>query len=266
MILIDFLESYAGRFRRSFMRIFKQTVFVLDVQHRNVSAIAFLWFAVVCSTLFFGLGLTDAHSQEVEQIINEQNIFEKIDPCDTHHDFLEGKNTALPENCHSIATFQIENHHLNDRAYIRQLYALAGEDSPLGALALSIQAAILKVRPVTVFSYAEIADRRMSISMGQSSDIERAALYSHLLSETKRIALLSMCREDANCDLIPNFLTISKGYGTEFSYIDELDPSFSLNCLLRLDSYLTPIRDVLSSFRFKECVTKHSNLLQSRGQ
>ncbi|GHB40367.1 hypothetical protein GCM10007094_32120 [Pseudovibrio japonicus] len=249
------------------MRFFKHTIFAINLLKNRRTRAAYCWLTTVFSVICVVLNLhwTPAHasSQESEQIFNEQNLFDEQEKCNTHLEFLEGKDTALPEECHSIATFQIESHHLKDIDYLTRMYALAGEDTSLGALALAVQAAVLKVRPVLVYSHAEIADRRVSISMGQSSDIERAVLYSHLLSQVKRIALLSMCKKNANCELIPDFLTIQKSFGAEYSYVDELDPSFTLTCLLRLDSYLTPVRGVLSSIRFKECLVSRGNLLQN---
>lgn len=248
----------------------KSKVFAFNIKHKqarfiNCRSFILGWF-LLCIIIGLDWIATDANAQEIEQIFNRQNIFKQMEECDAHTEFLRGQNAATPESCHLIATFQIENQHLNDTIFLLKFYKAAGQGSALGALALATQAAVSKVEPIYIYSYADLADQRISISLAESFDIERAALYTLLLSDVKRIALLSLCDKTAKCNRLRAHLPIGENFGDKFSFIEEVDPSFTLNCLLRSDSFLIPVRDVLSSFKFKECLTTRNNLLQNKGQ
>ncbi|KZK97216.1 hypothetical protein PsAD5_02345 [Pseudovibrio sp. Ad5] len=208
---------------------------------------------------FLSMGAFAPEAKESLEVFNQHQNFDQVPKCGAHSEFLEGKDIVKPINCNSIAVFQIENSDLPTSEYLTKLYIFAGKETALGAAALAART-ILYTNPITAFSSAELASRRITITLSESGDVERAVLYSHLFFEVKREILQSLCREDAMCDEISVFQGLGDSFGSQFKYIDNEKPISVLVCLLKMDSYLEPVRNILRSPRFKHCLVAHKLL------
>jgi hypothetical protein len=64
-----------------------------------------------------------------------------------------------------------------------------------------------------------------------------------------------MCRKDAECDTLPALTSIYDIVGIDFVGLNSARPRTMLYCLLKTDGFLLPVRDVLASSLFNECLS-----------
>ncbi len=212
-----------------------------------------IFFVITVLLLIMQLIYTDAKAGSDTEIINEYKVFDPALECSAHTDFLKGKDVTTPNNCHGIATYQIENRQLTDIQFLKKMSLLADDGTSLGALIKAMQSSIFG-DPTTIYSATELASRRVMISLGQSGDVERAVFYGQLLSDIKHKSLSYFCRKNTDCVNMGISLKTGKAFGASLSYIDDFPPQATLMCLLRVDSYLSPLRTILHSHKFSSCL------------
>jgi hypothetical protein len=208
-----------------------------------------LWVALI---LVFGISVSHAWAE----IDNAKDIYEESRVCDTYLGFL-GDMRSRPESrlddCHDLATFLIQNDTPEIRSFLRKLMEFVTEGSTFGAMA-STSWAVIHGDPLQSYISSEVAGRRISIRMASSGDLERAVLYSHILSEVQRMAVQSICINDAECSKLIALNTTSEIIGEEFKLFDESRADILLICLLKVDAFLVPIKNVMRSPKYMVCV------------
>lgn len=187
------------------------------------------------------------------EVNNRTNIFESVDVCESYSNFLEMAAFDDTSNCHTIAKYLLANSDLGNQAFLRKLYDTTGENSSLGAIAQTMFAT-MRQDVLLAVSTSEMANRRILVSLTSSGDVERAVVYSHLLSEIQKSAIQNLCGSKDECDEIASVGSLESILGPQFSELDAKRADIVLMCLLRTDAYLTPIRFLLSSERFDTCL------------
>ncbi|PLS21821.1 hypothetical protein [Neptunicoccus cionae] len=203
-------------------------------------------------------GVRLAAAQDESLLVkNKREIFENIEACEGYKLFLELKpvwRLNITE-CHPVAQLIIKNGNKPNLVFVDALIEKTPPASLLGAMVLTLDA-VRHGDVITSFLNSEIAGRRMAMGMGQSADIERATLYSHLLYGIQLFAAQAACEERFNCGELQNFARITEMFGSEFEFLDPVAPQFALLCLLKTDGYVVPLRTVLASPRFRDCISK----------
>ena len=208
-----------------------------------------LWVALI---LVFGISGSHAWAE----IENAKDIYEEYIACDTYLGFLDDMRSlsgSRLDDCHDLASFLIQNDTPNIRSFLRKLIKFSGEESTLGALARTSWA-VIHGDALQSYIWSEAAGVRISIRMASSGDLERAVLYSYILSEVQRMAVQSICMNDVECSKMGTLNTISKILGDEFKLFDESRADVLLLCLLKVDAVQVQIRSVMRSPKYMGCV------------
>lgn len=90
--------------------------------------------------------------------------------------------------CHSVAQLIIKNGNKPNLVFVD---AMIEKTLPASLVGVSVSTlnAIRHGDVISSFLHSEVAGRIMAIRMGQSGDIERATLYSHLLYRIQLLAV-----------------------------------------------------------------------------
>ena len=210
-----------------------------------------LWVALI---LVFGISGSHAWAE----IENAKDIYEESRVCDTYLRFLDDMRSrpeSRLDDCHDLAAFLIQNDTPEIRSFLRELMKFVSEGSTFGAMA-STSWTVIHGDPLQSYISSEVAGRRISVRMASSGDLERAVLYSHILSEIQRMAVQSLCVNDAECSKLGALNTTSEIIGEEFKFFDKSRADVLLICLLKVDAFLVPIRNVMRSPKYMGCVAE----------
>ncbi|WP_069300920.1 hypothetical protein [Neptunicoccus sediminis] len=191
---------------------------------------------------------------------NDRDIFKNIEACEGYKLFLELKpvwRLNITE-CHPVAQLIIKNGNKPNLVFVDAMIEKTPPSSPMG-VSVSTLDAVRHGDVISTFLHSEAAGRIMAIRMGQSSDIERATMYSHLLYGIQLLAVQAVCGERFNCGELQNFARITEMFGSEFGFLDPIAPQFALLCLLKTDGHAIPVRTVLASPRFRECISERDH-------
>ncbi len=188
------------------------------------------------------------------EIVNEINRFDDIDVCEDYRNFLKGSSGRNQLECHPLADYLMASDGNGIRPHLRSIVDRWGEDSLLGASAATVWAVVLGDAILT-YEWSELAGWRYAVRMTEVSDIERAVLYSHLLSEIQRLSVGRLCSEEFGCEEMRPLSSIGNIVGEEFANLDLVRADVVLFCLLTIDAFLIPVRDVLDSWKFANCVS-----------
>ena len=172
--------------------------------------------------------------------------------CDAYKQLLSGDPSSADPDCHRLANFLIDWQHESDEGLIRQMADLADANSSLGSFT-RVMWNLLKSRETELAKSAQLAQRRMTILMARSNDLERAELYAELFYRVSKNSRIGSCTGLGNCKPSVFLIKIEELLGDEFAFVENTDPSVLLMCLLRTDAFIVPIRVVLESPGFIGC-------------
>ncbi|PLS21822.1 hypothetical protein [Neptunicoccus cionae] len=215
--------------------------------------------ALLLITVMFSIGAVRLAAAQDESLLvqNDRDISEYIEACDSYKLFLELKpvDEANIETCHPFNQAIIELGELPTSEFLNILKENIDPVTSFGATVLTLDV-VSRGNAVSVFAQSEIAGRKEAMRMGGSGDIERATLYSHLLFGIQLQSFQQLCEERFNCGELQNFARISEMFGSEFGFLDPVAPQSALLCLVKTDGYVVPLRTVLASPRFRDCISK----------
>lgn len=204
-------------------------------------------------SIFIVLTAIVASKPASADVFNKIELFGKFEACEGYHDFLQGDINASKEGCHKLAAFLIEANQLELLEFLSEAANLSGPNSSFGALARTLEFVVWG-NEIKTYTWSEVAGIRFSNKMSEASDTERAVLYSYLLSEIRRYAVVSMCKREAACEDLEPLNSINEIIGSGFSQLDKVRADYVLLCLLRADGFQVPVRKVLDSRVFDECI------------
>lgn len=184
---------------------------------------------------------------------NPPDLFGRSVVCNGYLEFLDGAEQISGESCHKIATYLIESREYGPTRFLSEFHTRTGPNSPYMSL-MQAQLATVLGDPISAYTWADIADRDMYSQLIKSGDEERASLYSTLLSGIKIQAIHSLCEREGICEDVVQYLKPSYVLGSGFEHLDKVRSDVVLYCLLRTDGYQIPVREVLTSRAFKDCI------------
>lgn len=197
-------------------------------------------------TLFF------VDTVEAQTARTDPSIFHRYLDCKNYSQFLSGDQSVQSKSCPSIVNFLIEHQQKGNEDFSNQASVDFGKTSGLGFLA-NLQSSIFTDSLDEAYFWAENADRQVYFSMRQSQDNTRAIIYSSLLSDLKRKFLMG--ERDADHSSRSEIFGFSNLQEIEFelNYIRSNDPTLILMCLLRIDAFVVPLKEVFTSERYLNC-------------
>lgn len=187
------------------------------------------------------------------QVVNDGKIFPREQLCAGYLEFLSNEEIKDFGDCRQPARFVIGSSEMPIDEFLESLSELAGERSNLGLMAKALMEGH-GTQPQDVFRQAAAASQAAAISMGAAHDFERATLYAYLFQYLQSSVAMQLCRPDLSCGGLRPQTNIGGLMGYFFIELDQKPVKRVAQCLLRTDGYLVPIREVLDSDRFRECV------------
>lgn len=204
--------------------------------------------------LLFSIFLSFGTLGVAEEIRNDEGVFAESDVCGAYENFLEGGGPETTTACHPVAKFLIENQSLDYLQFLKEINRKFGSGNFLDLLASGLQGVLFRDASET-FLWMDHADRFSFTTFdGVTRDEERALFYSLLISDQKYQAIQSLCDPEADCETLKLFSSAKELLGIEYSWVDETRPDHMLMCLIRTDAFLVPVRSVLDSPKFSDCI------------
>lgn len=173
--------------------------------------------------------------------------------CRQYLDFLDGDDPSNLNGCDEAEAWVIQNWVFDYGEFIQSYIAKASPRSATGAAVRAVQVAIRGDAKSTIL-FAEVADRYSFYVFSSRGDHERAVLYSSQVSKLKYNFIESICTPSEACRDISANPEISELLGTNFINLDSIRPEFAILCLLWVDSFNVPVREVIGSKRFNMCL------------
>ncbi|MEL6641400.1 MAG: hypothetical protein AAFN63_18345 [Pseudomonadota bacterium] len=163
--------------------------------------------------------------------------------------------TDRPElqDCHAIENFLLRNSHETDDVFLFRLERNSGRDSALSAL-VNMNIAVRKGDPWEVLASALDVAMVASIKLAMSQDEERAAVYGRIAQQLQLKAMDQICGLGEMCHRLPEVSGLMLILGDDFADLDTLPSERTAMCLIRVDGFTVPIRDVVKSRAFETCV------------
>lgn len=187
------------------------------------------------------------------EVRNEADVFVRQRSCGAYENFLNGKPTGSVEECHELERFIIEHDGPEITSYLRKLSSAAGAETSLGAAASALFATVYGEK-LQAFNFSESAKRRMTIMLTTSGDVERATVYSHFFYDLQVQFLRDLCSGDRPCEIENSLSKIQDLLGADFEFLSHHRADRVLICLLKTDAFTVPIRDVLNSTKYLQCL------------
>lgn len=198
--------------------------------------------------LIFG-ALNPAHAE----ITNPDSMFKADWTCERYDSFLNEKISGDLQDCHTYARFLVENQILKEVNLLHAFRRLAGPKTKIGTT-ITTMLMVSSGQQYKAALAAEVAQRNMIFMMGSSGDRERGELYGEVLYRLGNAAQNETCLRVGKCIPQNTVHSIQSLMGNRFAYLDDVDPSSTLMCLLSVDAFLVPVRQVLASKRFNNCL------------
>lgn len=216
-------------------------------------AVLFLMSILIIAPAFSSVGATYAQSSTVGQIFNRQDLFAPQRFCPPYEKFLHFEPYKNSQNCRLLENFLLRNAHLSDADFLAAYSEVVSPTSTTGTL-VALAQAFMQNDLMNIFNLSGLAGGRAAGMLANSLDIERAALYGSLSFELGSQAAILFCSAEFECGGVVSPFNPSRDFGSEFIELEVSEPNRVLICLLRMDAYVIPIRDLLSSARFRACI------------
>jgi hypothetical protein len=101
----------------------------------------------------------------------------------------------------------------------------------------------------------DVADREMYSDFILSGDQVRASFYSSILSDLKSQFVKEVCPSNKfDCQLIDRFFELDEIIGDIGKDVLEERSDIVLLCLLRTDAFSMPLRELIVTPAFKNCI------------
>ena len=186
------------------------------------------------------------------EIRNEAQIHDASEICQEYLDYLAGGLPEASDACSPIERLLIDGADLEFRQFLEHFESEANPNSALSYMLQGLSAYLIGAG-VEAFYFLDEADRAIFSGFQSIGDVERATLYSSLMSEIKLEIVSRNCGSGYQCHLGFESISSSDNFGEQVSGLDEVLPYTMLYCLVRYDAYSIPVRQVLTSSAFTEC-------------
>jgi hypothetical protein len=162
--------------------------------------------------------------------------------------------TDQPEihDCHDIERFLLRNSHETDEVFLYRLERNSGRNSALRAL-VEMNIAVREGDPRAILASALDAGVVTSIKLAMSQDEERAAVYGRTAQQLQSKAMDQICGSGELCHRLPEISGLTPILGSDFADLDSLPTERVAICMIRVDGFTVPIRDLLRSRAFRTC-------------
>lgn len=209
------------------------------------------------SPLIWALVLLLIPAKTMAEVRNDPRVFGDGRACEAYVEFLEEGPRIGTTPCHVLETFIVSNSGISDEVFLFELSLVSGFETALRAL-VETNIAVMQKDPASYFVLSELAGRSLAIQMALGGDEERSSLYAVVMYRIQVDALYKMCASNIDCFQIPETNDVSDILGVEFDHLDQLDSSRLALCLNRTDAYSVPIRMLLRSDAFEDCISSRS--------
>lgn len=206
----------------------------------------------VFAFLLFGSGNSPLHADS--KVFNKRDPFVNLVACSSYKKFLievDAGNSDLGD-CHPLEKFVVTHFDSNIRVLLDLMLKNVHPDSAIFAV-VSTADSIANKDVEAAYVSAQIATRRVGQKMSMSFDEERAVFYTKVLSDVQNSSVVAMCSSSFRCSDFSTTNKTSDILGAGYEIFDSVEAGALLTCLLRLDAYTVPIREVVSSLHFRNC-------------
>ena len=213
--------------------------------------------ALQCWLLVFSihlLGFGNSQLYAESTVRNQRDPFVNLVACSHYKNFLSGTVVRHldKDDCHQLEKFTLTHFDSDIRVLLDLVLKLASPDSALFSIAHTADN-IANKDVEGSYASAQIAARRVGQMMASSFDEERAVFYTKLLSDIQNQSVAAMCSSRFRCSDFRTTRKTSDILGTAYETFDSVETGILLTCLLRLDAFTVPIREVVSSPHFRNC-------------
>ncbi|WP_170566043.1 hypothetical protein [Ruegeria atlantica] len=189
-------------------------------------------------------------------VVNERNLFSEKSPCRAYSEFLEGNPSEEENGCHPISNFLISEANSSHLEFLQKYDEALADDTGLDFL-VQAQTFIIRNEPVSAYFWLDISDRQHFSDMIVAGDVERAVFYAALISKAKADAVKSLCNANyMECERLAGYIEVDEVFSDLSPQHYSTKSDILLLCLLRSDAYVLPLKEVLKSARFNQCIVQ----------
>lgn len=200
------------------------------------------------------LTLTLTATIAIGEVTNESDIFKDRPICAEYQIFLGLEGNSHDSVCSDTQAFIVSTENLNILELLAAYSETANKGSSLFLLANALEA-IVRRNYSAAFMLLDVVDRGVYSDLILSGDRVRAAFYSSLLSDLKAQFVKEVCQENKfDCQLIDRHFELDEIIGDIDQSILEKRSDIVLLCLLRTDAYSIPLRELIATPKFKNCI------------
>lgn len=187
-------------------------------------------------------------------VTNESDVFESRPICAEYQIFLGLKGNPQDTECNDTQIFISSSRNLDILEFPRAYSEAANKGSTLFLLA-NAQEAIVRGDYSTAFVLMDAADRVVYSDLVLSGDQVRASFYSSVLSDLKSQFVKEVCPGNKfDCQLIDRYFELDEIIGDIGKDVLEQRSDIVLLCLLRTDAFSIPLRELIVTPTFKNCI------------
>ncbi|EEE38261.1 hypothetical protein RKLH11_2103 [Rhodobacteraceae bacterium KLH11] len=206
------------------------------------------------SKFLLGLTLSIIATTALGDVINEGDVFAGRPICAEYQDFLGLEGNPQDSECTETQEFISNSANLEILDFLSEYLEKANEKSSLFLLA-NAQRAIVRGDYSAAFMWMDVADRQVYSDLILSGDQVRASFYSSVLSDLKSLFIKEVCQNNKfNCQLIDRYFELDEIIGDIKKNVLEERSDIVLLCLLRTDAFSMPLRQLIVTPKFENCI------------
>ncbi len=206
------------------------------------------------SKIFLQLTLIIMATIAIGDVKNDSNVFEDRPICADYQNFLGLEVNPEDTECTETQVFIASTGNLGVLEFLEAYSEAANKGSTLFLLAKA-QGAIIRRDYSAAFVLMDVADREVYADLVLSGDQVRASFYSSVLSHLKALFVKEICQETHfDCERIDRYFELDEIIGNIGKDVLEERSDIVLLCLLRTDAFSIPLRELIVTPKFKNCI------------
>ncbi len=206
------------------------------------------------SKILLQLTLTMMATIAIGEVTNESDIFEGRPICAEYQSYLGLEEISQDTECTETQVFVSNSGNLGILDFLDAYVEKANKNSSLFLLA-NAQRLIVRGNYSAAFVWMGVADRHVYSDLILSGDQVRASFYSSILSDLKSQFVKEVCSgNQIDCELIDRYFDLDEIIVDIEEDVLEERSDIVLLCLLRTDAFSIPLRELIATPKFKNCI------------
>ncbi|MEM9360327.1 MAG: hypothetical protein AAGB04_29455 [Pseudomonadota bacterium] len=190
----------------------------------------------------------------IGDVTNESDVFEGRPICAEYQNYLGLEGGSQDTECSELEIFVSNSGNSGILEFLNAYIDNANKNSSLFLLANAQKSIVWGDYPAA-FVWMDVADRQVYSDLILSGDQVRASFYSSLLSDLKSQFVKEVCSGDQiDCQLIDRYFELDEIIGDIGKDVLEKRSDIVLLCLLRTDAFSIPLRELILTPTFKNCI------------